>query len=223
VTAVAVAVLAGCNAVLGIHPALNEEWDGGRLGDGAPAAVQTGSTGSTFAGSTSSAAGPTDAGPVAQWADWPMPNPPSIVPSLPHPQSYDTSSPNIVTDRVTGLEWQAAGDGTLYTYVDAVAYCAALQVPSAGGGWRLPSRIELMSIVDNTQEPRIDGKAFAMPAGDASTVVAFWASSLLAGDNSHAWIVDFGMSTNLLVTAQIQPAPGQALGRSFVRCVRGPM
>lgn len=223
--AVAVSVaLLGCNAVLGIRPALDQEWDGGVLADGAPAVPPSGSSGSTTGGSTTFDAGPIpDAGSVARWANWPMPNPPSISPSLPHPQSYDTSNAGVVIDTVTRLQWQATVDGNLYAYGDAIEYCGSLQIPPAGGGWRLPSRIELMSIVDNTQQPRIDGSAFPMPSTDSGTTISFWASSLLAGDGSHAWVVDFGTSTNLLVTAAVQPSSASPLPqRYYVRCVRGP-
>ena len=55
------------------------------------------------AGSTSALL-PADAGVSPGWAMWPMPNPPTS--GLPHPQSYDTSVPGTVLDRVTRLIWQ---------------------------------------------------------------------------------------------------------------------
>jgi hypothetical protein len=79
-----------------------------------------------------------------------------------------------------------------------------------------------MSVLDNTQELRIDVNAFSMPSSDGGSALAFWTSSLLAGDDSHAWVVDFGASTNLLVTAALQSVPGLPQSTSYVRCVRGP-
>lgn len=226
VAAVAIGVpIAGCNGILGIHAALDEEWDGGSLGDGGTAVSQMtmGASNSTSSSRSVSGSGaqPPDAGSVAHWANWPMPNPPSIEPPLPNQQNYDTTNAAVVIDNITHLQWEANSDGNLYTYADAVAHCSGLQLGATGGGWRLPSRIELLSILDNTQQPRISA-AFHMPANDGGPIT-FWASSLLAGDNSLAWVVDFGTSTQLVIAAQAQPSASMPLVvKYYARCVRGP-
>jgi hypothetical protein len=83
------------------------------------------------------------------WAEWPMPNGALDVSNgAPHPASYVDNQDDTVTDKVTGLMWQLdMGPGT-YTMSGAAMYC---QTTFAGGGyhdWRLPSLIELVSLVD---------------------------------------------------------------------------
>ncbi len=124
-----------------------------------------------------------------EWAQWPMPNPAGV--GLPNPVSYDTSTPGIVLDRVTGLVWQRAVDPNSYTW-DANAgvgsaqfYCKSLVL--AGGGWRLPSAIELASLVDFTRpSPAIDPNAFPTTPADY-----FWTSSPAASLPVSAWDVTF--------------------------------
>jgi hypothetical protein len=78
---------------------------------------------------------------------WPMPNPGT---SLPNPASYTTSDGHVV-DNVTGLWWQGvAGCAAGCTQVDAAAYCEGLTLDGSSD-WRLPTRIELVSIVDYTK------------------------------------------------------------------------
>ncbi|HTQ08283.1 MAG TPA: DUF1566 domain-containing protein [Polyangiaceae bacterium] len=114
------------------------------------------------------------------WADWPMPNTPSGLAwpgvssePLPTPQHYDaTTAPGIVIDTVTGLMWQAALDPRSFTWTDARAYCPTL---SLGGhhDWRLPTRIELVSIVDFARSgPAIDPSVFP-----ATPATYFWTNS----------------------------------------------
>lgn len=141
------------------------------------------------------------------WALWPMPNPASS--GLPHPASYDTSTAGVVTDRVTGLMWQAAVSPTTYTWADAKAYCGAL-VLAGHSDWRLPSRIELVSLVDFTiarPGPTIDASAF--PNAPSGT---FWTASTRAlQETSSAWYVLF--DTGFVFTDLMSLAHS-------VRCVR---
>ena len=134
-----------------------------------------------------------------EWALWPMPNPPGT--GLPNTASYDTSAPGIVKDRMTGLEWQRDVDPSSYKWADAKDYCAKLQLQ--GGCWRLPTMVELMSLVDFTviksvttdagtqYPPKIDVSAFPDTPSDV-----FWTSSPLAGDPSRAWYVDFSSGSS---------------------------
>lgn len=208
----------GCNAILGFHPAADGEWDGGALNG---AAGDDGSASSTSSALTSDGASTVpfdaagaDAGAVTRWAQWPMPNPPAT--TLNYPQNYDTSIAGIVLDTVTKLQWQAATDGKLRTWPDALTYCAGLVLsPTTGAGWRLPSRIELISIWDYTQPvlPAI-GPSF-LPLPNDGGALTFWTASAQAGDPRNAWTVNFGWATF--------PIVNQALSTPlFVRCVRGP-
>jgi hypothetical protein len=113
-----------------------------------------------------------------------MPNPASA--GLPNPASYDTSTPGVVVDKVTGLMWQRDVPASSYTWADAKSYCAGLSL--AGHlDWRLPTSIELVSLVDFTRSsPAIDVTAFP------NTPSAYFrSSSPVAGDADFAWVVDF--------------------------------
>ncbi|MGD0677088.1 MAG: DUF1566 domain-containing protein [Polyangiaceae bacterium] len=202
--AVCLAAVAGtfaCNEVLGIRDPEDQIWDGGALEGGE-------FTSSTTNGSVSSAALIQDGaapGSAGTWANWPMPNPPST--GLPNPQTYDTSMPGIVADKVTGLEWQMTVDSNTHDWSDAMSYCSSVTL--AGGGWRLPTRIELVSILDYTAiSPAIDTNAFpGTPPG------GYWSSSQFAGLGSSAWVVSFGFGTSLVFNDLVS-------SKYDVRCVR---
>lgn len=130
--------------------------------------------------------------PDPEWIAWiPTADSPS-----PGGYLYDADS---VTDTGTGLVWQRIVDGTARTRADAAAYCAGLAL--AGGGWRLPTFVELDSLVDlSLTDPAIDRTAFpGTPSGTFVTSSAY--ASALDVDFS------FGYST---------PSNGSGL----VRCVR---
>ena len=123
-------------------------------------------------------------GPYERWANWPMPNPASA--GLPNPQTYDTSTPGVVRDLVTGLEWQAQGhDG--FDWPDAVDYCQSLTLDGESD-WRVPSRIELVSIYDSTREQPGFASVFSMPPDYAPNALPYvWTSSRSSMDPSSVW------------------------------------
>jgi Protein of unknown function (DUF1566) len=145
-----------------------------------------------------------------------MPNPAGAT-GVPNLASYDTTSvPGVVIDNVTGLWWQQPLGGTNNQGVneggmpqsEAITYCAHLNL---GGhcDWRLPTRIELISIVDfTTWNPAINGSVFP---GTPSQ--PFWTASpyLVNGAVGYAWGVTFldGSTSSF--------AAGQT---NYVRCVR---
>jgi hypothetical protein len=158
-------------------------------------------------------------GPLCpHWPDWPMPNSDQQT-SLPNLESYDTSAEDVVTDLITGLTWQKTAPYDLYNWQEAQAYCASL-----GDGWRLPSRIELVSLV-NTDVFRMYGvnpDAFPATSGwNANTtnmVPTFWTCSELSQsaevfqNSSAVWTLQFGAGV----------ASVSATSEKFqVRCVRG--
>ena len=140
-----------------------------------------------------------------KWADWPVPNSFASVPmpdggvqNLPNHHNYDTTSvAGVVIDNVTHLQWQRVVDTTggngmgLYTYAEATVYCANLVLGNDTGTWRVPTRIELLSIVDTSVAlgaTTIDATAFPnTPLG-----AFYWTSSLVAGNTSVAWDINFG-------------------------------
>ena len=107
----------------------------------------------------------------------------------------------VAYDSITKLAWARQAQAAP-TYDDAWTACEDL-----GGGWRVPTRIELVSLVDFTRVPTIQTNIF-LDAGAVPT----WTSSALPGDGGPAayWAVDF--STGLTT-------PGAAA--SQVICVSG--
>jgi formylglycine-generating enzyme required for sulfatase activity len=135
-----------------------------------------------------------------------MPDPSSDA-GAPHAQSYEITPAGTVVDRVTGLTWQRDVDAKSYPWADAKAYCGCLKL---GGyeDWRLPTRIELVSLVDFTRSsPAIDGNAFPSTPSEY-----FWTASLQAGDSQTAWYIYF---------ADGNTHDMDATKSNRVRCVRG--
>ena len=100
--------------------------------------------------------------------------------------SYDTSMPGVVVDRVTHLMWQREVPAPSYEWDQATQYCACLQF-AGQDDWRLPTRIELVSLVDFTRsDPAIDVQAFP-----GTPPLWSWTSTERADDPSFAWFVYF--------------------------------
>jgi hypothetical protein len=148
----------------------------------------------------------------SDWSSWSMPNPVST--GLPHPASYTSmTGMGYVLDNVTGLWWQQPIDVGITncsggcTAAQAIAYCQNLSL-AGHSDWRLPTRIELVSIVDTTvTSPSINGVFSGTPSA------AFWTSSpyvVLAGGN--VWAVSFDDGTNGGYEPENNP--------NRVRCVR---
>jgi len=84
----------------------------------------------------------------------------------------------------SGLVWQQGFSPREQSQAASGTYCASLTL---GGGWRLPTKDELLSIVDLTiGRPTIDTAFFP---GTPSTY--FWSSSPVAGSPSFGWYVNF--------------------------------
>ena len=145
------------------------------------------------------------AGLSRKWASWPMPNSEA---GLPHQARYTDRGNGTVRADVTCLTWQRAAPARTYTFTEANQYCAGLRLD--GGGWHLPSRIELTSIVDSSRDnPAVDTAAFP-----GTPPRYFWTSSpwAVTKEPRRAWIINFyeGLSSNSAEQSQ----------RYHVRCVR---
>ena len=90
-----------------------------------------------------------------------------------------------VRDNLTGLVWQQGFSPAAQTQAASVTYCTTVAL--AGGGWRLPTILELRSIVDESvSSPSIDQVFFP-----GTPVEGAWSSSPLAGSSSLGWYVYF--------------------------------
>jgi hypothetical protein len=134
-----------------------------------------------------------------------MPNPAST--GLPNPASYTNNGDGSVTDNVTGLVWEDTVDnGTYAPQAQVATYCA-----SKGAGWRLPTRLELVSLVDFTiamPGPTIDDASFPNTPSDA-----FWTSSAFIGYAGSGWDVSFFLGS---------AAYSDVTNGHRARCVRDP-
>ena len=118
-----------------------------------------------------------------------------------------TAAGGIVTDAKTGLRWQEAVDTNTYSWPAAKTHCADLALD--GGGWRLPTKAELESIVnDSVLAPTIDVSSFPnTPEGP------FWTSSPSVRLPGSGWLVLFS-------SAGSDDASGGPSTSVYVRCVR---
>jgi len=134
-----------------------------------------------------------------RWAEWP-------VPATTSPAGYIDNGDGTVTDSTTGLMWEKTTAPTDMTQPAAVTYCATMATTGGHSDWRLPSKIELVSIVDyGRSKPSINPIFIGPPA------TSYWSSTPLAGSTSSAWYVyfEFGGASDNELTAMLN-----------VRCVR---
>lgn len=93
-----------------------------------------------------------------------------------------------VIDSTTGLEWIARPLSGELNHQQATDACAALDF-AGHKDWRLPTRAELLTLVDITRhEPAIDTEAFP----EFPKRGLFWTSDLCAWSSASAWFVGFG-------------------------------
>jgi hypothetical protein len=163
-----------------------------------------------------------DASPASRWARWIMPNarppdggPPDGGPRVPNEAVYQMTRAGLcdggtvdaiqdVTDGGPNLVWllDVVQRDSL---VEARSYCASLC-------FRLPTRIELVSILDAARSggPRIP------PEFGSSSNGLFWTDSpvlLYPSGATQVWAVDFGSGHVI---------PSSTTGsKNFVRCVTG--
>ncbi len=138
-----------------------------------------------------------------------------------NPMSYTDNLDGTVTDNNTGLMWEQQDDGNTYNWYETsgtydASYnptsqdiCGALTTGSYTD-WRLPSKKELMSIVDySIPNPGSKINTTYFPNTNASN---YWSSTTGAYNPNNAWYVDFndGRVDSSYKTYGM-----------YVRCVRG--
>ncbi|MEE9446792.1 MAG: DUF1566 domain-containing protein, partial [Arenicellales bacterium] len=103
-------------------------------------------------------------------------------------------TPQTSFDKTTGLMWQRTGSVSRMDWDTAHQYCADLVITYTTffgsdnlTDWRLPSVVELQTIVDlGESNPAINEATFP----DAKSV-NYWSSSSYANDGLRAWYVGF--------------------------------
>jgi Protein of unknown function (DUF1566) len=147
-----------------------------------------------------------------------------------NPMSYTDNNDGTVTDRITGLMWQKCsvgqddqtciGAATPSTWDQAQTACGDLnQTVFAGhSDWRLPSKKELITIVDygvSYPGPTIDQ---TFPYTVSGSTSYYWTSTPNAGNTTDAWYVTFDYGS--VYHANKDPnIPNPT--KYYVRCVRG--
>jgi hypothetical protein len=146
-----------------------------------------------------------------------VPNP--AVAHLPNPFSYADNGDGTVTDHVTGLVWQKVVSGS-GTFADAPAYCAGLSLAKpAGFTWQVPTRMQLLSIVDYTTGAAVDAPFLGSsqpPNGKYTWTSTPWVVSQITTKPQDAWMVNFGGGGGLTSNAAAQSAT------EWIRCVAAP-
>ena len=123
--------------------------------------------------------------------------------------AFRSNGDGTVSDLNSGLMWQQgdAQNSSRRIWRKAVAYCESLTL---GGysDWRLPSRDELVSIVNaGRYDPAIDTAYFS-----SCMAYYYWSGTTHASYTGHAWGVHFDVGS----TYWDNKSNG-----SYVRCVRG--
>jgi hypothetical protein len=106
--------------------------------------------------------------------------------------SYTDNGDGTVIDDVTSLMWEQAPDNGGLFWAAAVSRCKQLKT-GGHNDWRLPTLIELVSLIDygaeqtpGAQVSLIDAKAFPnMTAG------LYWTATAAPGSSKFAWEVNF--------------------------------
>jgi hypothetical protein len=90
-----------------------------------------------------------------------------------------------VLDSVTGLTWRPTNTSVL-VWSGVAAHCAALV--DGGGGWRAPSIMELLTLVDTSRTaPAIDTDIFP----NAKPTSFYWSGTTAQFPVGNAWGVNF--------------------------------
>ena len=150
-----------------------------------------------------------------RWAQWIEPNcSVDVAKGAPHPTHYTDGGDGTVVDDVTHLMWQKTIDGSNtspppeYGLPTALGYCGSLRL-AGYDDWRLPSAVELQSIVDyGHSAPSIDSTVFPN-----TPAAVFWTSTAMVNPVGWSWIVIFD-------DARTTQARSSDETYSYVRCVR---
>lgn len=94
-----------------------------------------------------------------------------------------------VRDNRTGLVWQQQVDAKKYSWSDAKSYCGQLRLGAFASNWRLPTKLELESLVD----PRATGEGATIDAVAFSGTPpsGFWTATSSVAYAGSAWYVNF--------------------------------
>ena len=98
---------------------------------------------------------------------------------LPKREMRYTTAGGTVYDTKTKLTWQQAISSSTYTWADAQTYCAGVSMSLGGTGWRLPTLVELKTIVRQFAGQPID-RFGSLPLDTGKSLLVFVSGNRLA-------------------------------------------
>ena len=125
-------------------------------------------------------------------------------------RSYSETG-NIIKDNITSLEWQKGSSSSKMNWLAAADYCN--NKSTNGATWRVPSKKELLSIVDLSRRPTINS-IFSGTKSDYH-----WTStSLVHTPNRYAFFVRFNDGASITQGFRDEQEKSK---NYYVKCVRG--
>lgn len=103
--------------------------------------------------------------------------------------SYTDNGNQTVTDNNTGLVWMKSDDGTTRAWQAAIDYCDGLSL-AGQSDWRLPTCLELESIVDYSRNLSINP---VFSCQSYNFWLFYWSATTGAGNPDSAWGVNFDL------------------------------
>ncbi len=212
--AVVVVMTLGCELVVGL-----DKFDKVDCGVGQCGAIEAGPDGDSA----------TDAPPdgnlgdvlsnPAKWAQWPIPNPTRWDAGVPdasiQPAFYTSDFTNgVIKDEVTKLVWAVKDYHAMASSeLDAETYCKGLKTLSPIV-WRVPSRIELATLIDFTAKTKALDPAIEA-AGGVTITGNHWTSSpsRTTSNVDYYWRVSFNFGESMVTSTTTGSGP--------VLCVSG--
>lgn len=212
--ALLVPLAVACNSVSGLSDFEKTECPGRRCGEGGISPPVDGGLDVNITDAPPEVRG---SNPVS-WAQWRMPNSDGGAEFLPNGMKYTVVDGNRIEDGITGLVWRSATLPSPLSYDDAKRGCTGLDPMT--GPWRLPKRIELVTLLDFARSPfLIDPKFTGVKnvrvwTSSESRVVDYTVPTKPVAVVTDAfWTVDFGTGVVDVLSTAGEPVAG-------VLCVR---
>ncbi len=159
---------------------------------------------------------------ATSWAAWPMPNPPfdagAAWDATAYPLHFENAGlidAGLVFDNVTKLFWRQVGSQSpVKSFAAAKGFCDDLGA-DAGTKWRVPTRIELITLLDNRGVN--DAGAAYVQTPIALTAGVYWTASVVRPVKAippSFWMVNFANA------GLDQQQDEQKSTSAYVECVR---
>ena len=109
----------------------------------------------------------------------------SQLPEPPKTSNFLYKGDGTILDKEMNLVWAKEGSAKEMNWEDAKKYCEENKAGLPGTGWRMPTRKELASLVDDTRYNPAINPIFSCQSSN------YWSSTRHASYSDGAWSVDF--------------------------------